>query len=69
MPFRAGLFNIGGQGQAIMGAIGAGTVGLACSTCPAIIHLPLALLAGLLFGGLWGGLVGVLKAQAPGRTR
>lgn len=62
IPFRAGLFNIGGQGQAIMGAIGAGTIGILLDL-PAIINLPLALIVGLLFGGLWGGLVGVLKAK------
>ncbi len=62
IPFRAGLFNIGGQGQAIMGAIGAGTVGLTFSL-PSYIHIPLAVLAGILLGGFWGYLVGVLKAK------
>ncbi|MFC7247838.1 ABC transporter permease [Catellatospora aurea] len=62
VPFRAGLFNIGGQGQAIMGAIGGGTVGLALSL-PAIVQVPLGVLAGALLGGLWGYLVGVLKAR------
>lgn len=62
VPFRAGLFNIGGQGQAIMGAIGGGTVGLAVSL-PAVVHVPLAILAGAVLGGLWGYLVGVLKAR------
>jgi general nucleoside transport system permease protein len=62
IPFRAGLFNIGGQGQAIMGAIGAGTIGILLDL-PAIINLPLALIVGILCGGLWGGLVGVLKAK------
>jgi simple sugar transport system permease protein len=62
IPFRAGLFNIGGQGQAIMGAVGAGTIGILLDL-PAVINLPLALIAGLVFGGLWGGLVGVLKAK------
>lgn len=63
LPFRAGLFNIGGQGQAVMGAIGGGTVGLALSL-PAALHVTLAVLAGGLLGGLWGYLVGVLKARA-----
>jgi general nucleoside transport system permease protein len=62
VPFRAGLFNIGGQGQAIMGAIGGGTIGLTMSL-PWPIHLPLAVLGGTVAGGLWGLLVGVLKAR------
>ena len=53
IPFRAGLFNIGGQGQAIMGAIGGGTVGLALSL-PAVHHIPLAMLAGALSRRLLG---------------
>ncbi len=61
IPFRAGLFNIGGQGQATMGAIGGGTVGLAVSL-PAALHIPLAILAGAVLGGLWGYIVGLLKA-------
>ncbi len=62
IPFRAGLFNIGGQGQAIMGAIGGGTVGILLKL-PAPIVILLAILAGALLGGLWGLLVGVLKAK------
>jgi len=62
IPFRAGLFNIGAQGQAIMGAVGAGTIGIVLGL-PAIVHIPLAIIAGLLFGGLWGYLVGLLKAR------
>jgi general nucleoside transport system permease protein len=62
IPFRAGLFNIGAQGQAIMGAIGAGTVGMALSL-PGIAHVPFAVVVGLLAGGLWGYVVGVLKAK------
>jgi simple sugar transport system permease protein len=62
IPFRAGLFNIGGQGQAIMGALAGGTVGILLSTT-GFVSVPLAILAGLLAGGLWGYLVGVLKAK------
>jgi simple sugar transport system permease protein len=62
IPFRAGLFNIGAQGQAIMGAIGAGTIGIALDL-PAIINVPLAIVVGIVCGGLWGGVVGVLKAK------
>jgi general nucleoside transport system permease protein len=62
LPFRAGLFNIGAQGQLIMGAIFAGYVGFAFSM-PFPIHLIVAILAGVLGGALWGGIVGVLKSQ------
>ncbi|HLI47557.1 MAG TPA: ABC transporter permease [Chthonomonas sp.] len=59
---QAGLFNIGGQGQFIAGAVTAAAVGIAWPTLPALFHLPLALLAGTLAGALWGGLAGLLKA-------
>jgi simple sugar transport system permease protein len=61
VAFRAGLFNIGVQGQLIMGAIGAGYVGFAWHL-PTGLHVLVALLFGVIGGALWGGLVGVLKA-------
>ncbi len=60
--FKAGLFNIGGQGQLLVGAIVAAYVGFAFEGIPFIIHMPLALLAGSLAGALWSGIAGVLKA-------
>lgn len=62
MAFRSGLFNIGAQGQAIMGAIGAALVGFSFEGLPQIVHLPLTLLGGLLGGAIWGAIPGVLKA-------
>jgi len=62
LAFRTGLFNIGAQGQMIFGVIFAGWVGFKLDL-PFVIHLPLALLAGMLGGALYGGLVGVLKAR------
>jgi simple sugar transport system permease protein len=62
VAFRAGLFNIGAQGQIIAGAICAGYVGFHWEL-PHVIHLVLALLAGMLGGAIWGGLAGWLKAQ------
>jgi ABC-type uncharacterized transport system permease subunit len=62
VAFRAGLFNIGVQGQLIMGVICAGYVGFAISL-PPVIHLLAALVAGTLGGALWGGLAGWLKAK------
>ncbi len=63
LAFRAGLFNIGAQGQAILGAIFAAYVGFAWHL-PPVIHLLTAILGGLIAGGIWGGIVGWLKARA-----
>ena len=63
LAFRAGLFNIGAQGQAIWGAIAAAYVGFTFKGLPMLVHLPLAILAGLLAGAVWGGIVGLLKAR------
>ncbi|MGA8247052.1 MAG: ABC transporter permease [Nocardioides sp.] len=62
LAFRAGLFNIGGQGQVIMGAVFAGFVGFHWDLPPGL-HLLLGILAGMLGGALWGGLAGLLKAK------
>ncbi|MGA7272611.1 MAG: ABC transporter permease [Acidimicrobiia bacterium] len=62
LGFRAGLFNIGAQGQMLIGGMAALWVGLYVSA-PAFIHIPLALLAGLLGGMVWGGIAGLLKAR------
>lgn len=62
VAFRAGLFNIGAQGQMIAAAIASGYVGFAYSM-PMALHLPLAILAGLVAGALYGGVAGLLKAQ------
>lgn len=53
VPLAAGKFNIGGEGQLIVGAIGAAAVGIMFSGLPLVILLPLVLLAGILFGALW----------------
>jgi ABC-type uncharacterized transport system permease subunit len=62
VAFRTGLFNIGAQGQLIMGVIFAGYVGFAWHL-PAVLHLFVALVAGTLGGCLWGLLAGWLKAR------
>ncbi|WP_310964476.1 ABC transporter permease [Nocardioides terrisoli] len=62
LAFRAGLFNIGGQGQVIMGAVFAGFVGFHWHL-PAVIHVIAAILAGMLGGAIWGGISGWLKAR------
>ncbi|HEY1179037.1 MAG TPA: ABC transporter permease [Phytomonospora sp.] len=62
LAFRAGLFNIGAQGQAIAGAIGAAVVGFGLDL-PLGIHLVVTLAGGALAGGLWGAIPGILKAR------
>jgi general nucleoside transport system permease protein len=62
VAFRAGLFNIGVQGQLIMGAICAGYVGFTYHL-PPVIHVLAALIAGTAGGAIWGGIVGLLKAK------
>lgn len=63
LAFRAGLFNIGAQGQAIMGAVLAAYIGFSWHLPPGV-HLLVALIGGLIGGGIWGGIVGWLKAKA-----
>jgi len=66
LGFRAGLFNIGVEGQIFIGAITSAFVGYSIKGLPMIIHLPLALLAGALGGALWGFIPGWLKAKTGG---
>ncbi len=63
LGFKAGLFNIGVEGQFYIGAISAAWAGQAASGLPAIIHLPLTLLAGAIGGAIWAGIPGYLKAK------
>ncbi len=66
LGFRAGVFNIGAEGQIFMGAIFSAYAGYSIHGLPAIIHIPLALLAGALGGGVWGFIPGWLKAKVGG---
>lgn len=61
LAFRAGLFNIGAQGQALVGALAAGYVAFTWDLPPGV-HLLAAIAAGLLAGAFWGSIVGWLKA-------
>lgn len=63
LGFQCGLFNIGAQGQLVMGAIFSAYIGYAVTGLPAFIHIPLALLAGALGGAVWAFLPAILKAK------
>jgi general nucleoside transport system permease protein len=60
--FRAGLFNIGGNGQYIMGAIAAVWVGSEFAGMPGFLHIVLAMAAAIAAGAVWAGIAGLLKA-------
>jgi general nucleoside transport system permease protein len=60
--FRTGLFNIGAEGQLMVGSLAAIAVGLWVSA-PPVIHVVLVLLAAMVAGGLWGAIPGWLKAR------
>jgi simple sugar transport system permease protein len=61
--FRAGLFNIGGAGQLFIGAIFGSFIGYRVTGLPAVLHVTLALAAGMAGGFLWGAIPGLLKAR------
>ena len=62
LAYRAGLFNIGGEGQILAGATAAVWVGFSFDF-PTVIHLPLALIGGMIGGAIWGFIPGFLKAR------
>ena len=65
ISFRTGMFNVGGDGQLIIGALGATTVAIALQTSglPSLVILLFAIVAGTLSGALWGFIPGFLKAR------
>jgi general nucleoside transport system permease protein len=60
--FRCGLFNIGGQGQYLVGSYAAVWVGSSFAGMPAVPHILLAVVAATLAGAVWAGIAGLLKA-------
>ncbi len=69
VAFHAGLFNIGGEGQAVMGGLGAGVAALALGEAlPAWAMLPLMVLAAAAFGMVWGAVPGALQAWRGSHT-
>lgn len=62
VAFKGGLFNIGAQGQLIMGSVAAAWVGYTDLGVPTWLHITLAFTAGAMAGAIWGGIPGALKA-------
>ena len=63
ISFRAGLFNIGAEGQLTVGAFVTALVGFSGEGLPPLVLIPAALLAGMAGGALWGFVPGLLKAR------
>ena len=63
VAFHAGLFNIGGDGQAYIAGLGVTLVCLALPGMPFILVLPLAILAAMVFGAAWAFIPGYLQAK------
>jgi simple sugar transport system permease protein len=61
--FRGGLFNVGAEGQYFVAGLTTVFIGYSLVGVPALIHLPLALVAGIAGGALWGAIPGYLKAK------
>jgi len=61
LGFKGGLFNIGAEGQFVVGAVGAAAVGQAVTGLPGILAVTVTLLTGAAVGGLYAAIVGVLK--------
>ena len=61
--FRTGVFNIGAEGQFVMGTMGAAVVGILLPDLPSVILVPLCFLAAMIAGATWGIIVGLLKTK------
>ena len=61
--FRTGVFNIGAEGQFVMGSMSAAVVGIVCGNLPKIVLIPLCFLAAMIAGIIWGVVVGFLKTR------
>lgn len=60
--FRAGVFNIGAEGQMAMGALAGAVIAMNMGGVPSVISIPLSVLGGMLAGAIWASIAGLLKA-------
>jgi simple sugar transport system permease protein len=63
IPFKAGIWNIGGDGQLLVGAFASALVGIYVTGLPAWLHVTLAVLAGILGGMLWAAIPGAIRLK------
>ena len=61
--FKTGVFNIGAEGQFVVGSMSACVVGILLADLPPFVLIPLCFLAAALAGALWGTIVGILKTR------
>lgn len=61
--FRTGLFNIGAEGQYIVGALTAALVGYFVKGLPSVLHIAIIILAAATAAGLWGGTCRTVKSK------
>ena len=62
VAFKGGMFNIGAEGQIMLGAIGSAMAGHLFTGLPMVVHLPLTVLCGIASAALWGFIPGILKS-------
>ena len=62
LAFRAGLFNIGAEGQMVIGGLAAAIASFSINGLPMAVHMPLVLVIGLIFGGIYPAIAGSLRA-------
>lgn len=60
--FRTGIFNIGAEGQFVVGVLVATVLGITLDL-PAVIHIPVCILAAAAAGAIWSWLVGIMKVK------
>jgi simple sugar transport system permease protein len=63
VALRAGLLNIGAEGQLYVGAFATAWTGIVLGNLPAVVLIPLCMVAAVLAGGVWGAIPGLLKAR------
>ena len=63
VAFRAGLLNIGAEGQLYIAAFATAWTGIVLGGLPAVLLVPLCMVAAVLAGGIWGAIPGLLKAR------
>src|SRR4051812_15825881 len=63
IAFRAGVFNIGAEGQFIVGAAAAAAAALGFGSLPAVVLIPLVFAAGAAAGAAWAGVAGILRER------